>query len=72
MFALFQTFAVVSADRWCFAERMRFSAVLLFCAAWLVLVYAPVALGLWAVVGFERGVMDFAGGTVHITAGVTA
>ena len=57
-----------------FAERMKFSAVLLFTAAWLVLVYAPVAHWVWGGGWLQKlGVMDFAGGiVVHITAGVSA
>ena len=77
VFALFQmTFAVITPALIVggFAERMRFSAVLLFCAAWLVLVYAPICHWVWGGGWLsERGVMDFAGGTVvHITAGVAA
>jgi Amt family ammonium transporter len=55
-----------------FAERMKFSAVLLFTTLWLLLVYAPVAHWVWGG-GFlgSDGVLDFAGGTVvHINAGV--
>lgn len=58
-----------------FAERMKFSAYLLFSASWSVLVYAPVAHWVWAEGGwlFELGALDFAGGTViHITAGASA
>ena len=77
VFALFQmTFAVITPALIVggFAERMRFSAVLLFCAAWLILVYAPICHWGWGGGWLsERGVMDFAGGTVvHITAGVAA
>ncbi len=56
-----------------FAERMRFSAVMLFTAIWMTLAYIPVAHMVWAPGGwlFERGALDFAGGTVvHINAGV--
>jgi len=56
-----------------FAERMRFSALLLFMALWSLLVYAPVAHWVWEPSGWlaQRGVLDFAGGTVvHINAGV--
>lgn len=56
-----------------FAERMKFSAFLVFTALWLTLVYCPVAHMVWAVGGFIRdlGALDFAGGTVvHINAGV--
>ena len=77
VFALFQmTFAVITPALIVggFAERMRFSAVLLFCAAWLIFVYAPICHWVWGGGWLsERGVMDFAGGTVvHITAGVAA
>ena len=77
VFALFQmTFAVITPALIVggFAERMRFSAVLLFCAAWLILVYAPICHWVWGGGWLsERDVMDFAGGTVvHITAGVAA
>jgi Amt family ammonium transporter len=54
------------------AERMRFSAFLLFTAAWLLFVYVPIAHWVWGG-GFlaTMGVLDFAGGTVvHINAGV--
>ncbi len=56
------------------AERMRFSAVLIFGALWLLLVYAPVCHWVWG--GgwlMQRGILDFAGGTVvHVNAGVAA
>jgi len=57
-----------------FVERMRFGAVILFCALWLFLVYVPVAHWVWGGGWLaERGVMDFAGGlVVHLTAGVSA
>src|SRR5208282_3786051 len=54
------------------ADRMRFSALLLFTAFWLLLVYVPIAHWVWGG-GFlgTAGVLDFAGGTVvHINAGV--
>ncbi|MEM7098264.1 MAG: ammonium transporter [Pseudomonadota bacterium] len=79
-FALFQmTFAIITPALIVggFAERMRFSAVMIFSAAWLLLVYAPICHWVWgggwlSQLG-DRGVMDFAGGTVvHITAGVAA
>lgn len=56
-------------------ERMKFSAVMLFGAIWLTIVYAPIAHMVWAGGGlfFEMGALDFAGGTVvHINAGVSA
>ena len=57
-----------------FAERMKFSAVLLFSAIWLLVVYAPICHWVWGGGWLgERGLLDFAGGTVvHITAGVAA
>ena len=57
-----------------FAERMRFSAMLLFCSLWLVLVYAPICHWVWGGGWLgNMGLQDFAGGSVvHITAGVAA
>ncbi|MEO8026357.1 MAG: ammonium transporter [Bryobacteraceae bacterium] len=63
-----------------FAERMRFSAMLLFSSLWLVVVYLPMAHMVWgkggllnAVAGGQIPCFDFAGGTVvHITSGVSA
>ena len=54
------------------ADRMRFSAYLMFCALWLLLVYVPIAHWVWGG-GFlsRHGLIDFAGGTVvHLNAGV--
>ena len=54
------------------ADRLRFSAFLLFCAFWLLLVYVPIAHWVWGG-GFlgTYGLIDFAGGTVvHLNAGV--
>jgi Amt family ammonium transporter len=56
-----------------FAERMKFSAVVLFCLLWVTFVYMPVAHSVWQSTGwlFKLGAFDFAGGTVvHINAGV--
>jgi ammonium transporter, Amt family len=56
-----------------FAERMKFSAVLLFSALWFTFAYLPVAHMVWGVGGYllDKGALDFAGGTVvHINAGV--
>lgn len=57
-----------------FAERMKFSAVLLFALLWLTFVYLPIAHMVWGGAGaliFDWGALDFAGGTVvHINAGV--
>jgi Amt family ammonium transporter len=58
-----------------FAERMRFSAVVLFCALWSTFVYMPIAHMVWYADGllFAMGALDFAGGTVvHINAGIAA
>ena len=76
-FALFQmTFAIITPALIVggFAERMRFSAVVLFSAAWLLLVYAPICHWVWGGGWLgDMGLMDFAGGTVvHVTAGVAA
>ncbi len=77
LFMAFQmTFAVITPALIVggFAERMRFSAMLLFSAAWLLLVYAPVTHWVWGGGWLgSMGLYDFAGGTVvHITAGVAA
>ncbi len=75
VFAMFQmTFAIITPAliAGAFAERMKFSALLLFSGLWLLVVYAPVAHWVWGG-GFlgSAGVLDFAGGTVvHINAGV--
>ena len=56
-------------------ERIKFSAVMVFGAIWLTIVYFPIAHMVWAAGGlfFEMGALDFAGGTVvHINAGVSA
>ncbi|MCY3821748.1 MAG: ammonium transporter, partial [Gammaproteobacteria bacterium] len=76
-FAIFQlTFAIITPALIVggFAERMRFSAVLLFTTAWLLLVYAPVCHWVWGGGWLgEMGFMDFAGGSVvHITCGTAA
>ena len=77
LFALFQmTFAIITPALIIggFAERIKFSAVLLFSAIWLLLVYAPVTHWVWGGGWLQKmGLLDFAGGTVvHITAGVAA
>ena len=75
VFMFFQmTFAIISTAivTGAFAERMKFSAMLLFSGLWMVLVYAPVCHWVWGG-GFmgHGGVLDYAGGTVvHINAGV--
>jgi len=77
LFAMFQmTFAVITPALiiGAFAERMKFSAMLLFSAIWLLVVYVPVTHWVWGGGWLsEMGVFDFAGGiVVHITAGVAA
>ena len=76
-FATFQlTFAIITPALVVggFAERMRFSSVLIFTTLWLLLVYAPVCHWVWGGGWLgELGLLDFAGGTVvHITAGTAA
>lgn len=77
VFSMFQlTFAIITPALVVggFAERMRFSAMLLFSALWLLLVYIPIAHWVWGGGWLaERGFMDFAGGAVvHVNAGVAA
>jgi ammonium transporter, Amt family len=77
LFAGFQmTFAVITPALivGAFAERMKFSSMLLFSSIWLLVVYAPVCHWVWGGGWLsELGVLDFAGGiVVHITAGVAA
>ncbi|MDE0345326.1 MAG: ammonium transporter [Boseongicola sp.] len=75
LYVVFQLgFAVVSASliTGAVADRMRFSALLLFVLSWSIIVYAPVVHWIWGG-GFlkDEGVLDFAGGTiVHINAGI--
>ena len=68
------TFAIITVAliTGAFADRMKFSAMLVFSAFWLMLVYVPIAKWVWGG-GFlgDAGVLDYAGGTVvHINAGV--
>ncbi|MCK5876524.1 MAG: ammonium transporter [Candidatus Marithrix sp.] len=77
VFSMFQmTFAIITPALivGAFAERMKFSAMLIFSAVWLTLVYAPVAHWVWGGGWLgQMGVLDFAGGiVVHITAGTAA
>ena len=77
VFVMFQmTFAIITPALIVggFAERIKFSAVMLFSAAWMFLVYAPITHWVWGGGWLQqRGLLDFAGGTVvHITAGVAA
>ncbi len=75
VFMCFQlTFAIITPALICgaFADRMKFSALVLFMILWSIFVYAPIAHWVWGG-GFlgGLGVLDFAGGTVvHINAGV--
>jgi Amt family ammonium transporter len=77
VFITFQmTFAIITPALivGAFAERMKFSAMLIFMAVWFTLVYAPIAHMVWSGDGalmWDWGVLDFAGGTVvHINAGI--
>ena len=79
LFFVFQmTFAIITPALMvgAFAERMKFSAMMIFSALWLVVVYLPICHMTWGGDGAffaDRGVLDFAGGiVVHITAGVGA
>nr|WP_235189920.1 ammonium transporter [Porticoccus hydrocarbonoclasticus] len=77
VFFMFQmTFAIITPALIVggFAERMRFSAVMLFSCLWLLVVYVPITHWVWGGGWLaEMGLLDFAGGTVvHITAGVAA
>ena len=77
LFAIFQmTFAIITPALivGAFAERMRFSAMLIFSTIWLVVVYSPVCHWVWGGGWLgAMGLQDFAGGTVvHITAAVAA
>lgn len=72
------TFAIITPGLivGAFAERMKFSAMLIFSALWIVFAYIPIAHMIWGGTGAyfaDKGVIDFAGGiVVHITAGVSA
>ncbi|MBX9594472.1 MAG: ammonium transporter [Roseomonas sp.] len=76
VFAMFQmTFAIITAAliTGAVADRMKFSALMIFVGLWTLLVYSPVAHWVWHPNGwiFALGALDFAGGTVvHINAGV--
>jgi ammonium transporter, Amt family len=77
LFMLFQmTFAIITPALIIggFAERMKFSAVLLFSAFWLLAVYVPITHWVWGGGWLaQMGIFDFAGGiVVHITAGTAA
>jgi len=76
VYAMFQlTFAIITPAliAGAFAERMKFSAMLVFMAVWSLVVYVPIAHWVWEPSGWlaAKGVLDYAGGTVvHINAGV--
>jgi Amt family ammonium transporter len=77
VFVMFQmTFAIITPALivGAIAERMKFSALLVFTALWFTLVYLPIAHMVWGGPGSflgDLGVLDFAGGTVvHINAGI--
>ncbi len=78
VFMVFQmTFAIITPALivGAFADRMKFSALLLFMGIWFTVVYLPVAHMVWggpgSLIGSAWGVLDFAGGTVvHINAGI--
>lgn len=77
VFAMFQlTFAIITPALIVggFAERMRFSAVIIFTLLWVLAVYVPITHWVWGGGWLgEMGLLDFAGGTVvHVTAGVAA
>jgi len=71
MFAIITPALIIGA----FAERMKFSAFLVFTLLWATFIYDPLCHWVWGVGGFLRamGALDFAGGTVvHINAGIAA
>jgi len=77
VFAMFQlTFAIITPALIVggFAERMKFSSMLLFSTLWMIFVYAPICHMVWGGGWLgDLGVMDFAGGTVvHVNAGIAA
>ncbi|MGH8865196.1 MAG: ammonium transporter [Burkholderiales bacterium] len=77
VFAMFQlTFAIITPALvlGAFAERVKFSGMLLFSLLWLLFVYAPIAHWVWGDGWLGKmGIMDFAGGTVvHLNAGMAA
>jgi Amt family ammonium transporter len=76
VYAMFQlTFAAITPAliAGAFADRMKFSAMLIFMAVWSLAVYSPIAHMVWEPTGWlnSAGVLDYAGGTVvHINAGI--
>ena len=77
VFFMFQmTFAIITPALivGAYVERIKFSAVLIFSALWLIIIYAPVTHWIWGGGWLaEQNIMDFAGGlVVHLTAGASA
>src|SRR5688572_29690992 len=77
VFAMYQmTFAIITPALvvGAYAERVKFSGMLLFSLLWLLIVYCPVAHWVWGDGWLQKmGLMDFAGGTVvHLNAGMAA
>ncbi|WP_163120059.1 ammonium transporter [Acinetobacter pittii] len=76
LFVIFQmTFAIITVAilSGSIADRMKYSAFMVFIAVWVLVVYAPITHWVWAADGwlFKAGALDFAGGTVvHINSGV--
>jgi ammonium transporter, Amt family len=76
VYAMFQlTFAIITPAliAGAFADRMKFSAMLVFMSVWSLVVYCPIAHWVWEPTGWlaAKGVLDYAGGTVvHINAGI--
>jgi len=76
VYMMFQmTFAIITPAliAGAFADRMKFSAMMIFMAIWSLVVYSPIAHWVWEPSGWlaAKGVLDFAGGTVvHINAGI--
>ena len=76
VYAMFQlTFAIITPAliAGAFADRMKFSAMLVFMTVWSLVVYCPIAHWVWEPSGWlaVKGVLDYAGGTVvHINAGI--
>ena len=76
VFMVFQmTFGIIAPALMvgAFAERMKFSAMLIFMTIWMTIVYAPICHWVWGDGGWlsNKGILDFAGGTVvHINAGI--
>jgi Amt family ammonium transporter len=76
VYAMFQlTFAIITPAliAGSFADRMKFSSMLVFMSVWSLVVYCPIAHWVWEPSGWlaVKGVLDYAGGTVvHINAGI--